>query len=68
MENSLNSIYEDLTDPRELIKYIDNFENWLSLATDIIDLKFTLKAFEKAEMYEQCEIIRNKINKYEKTT
>ena len=57
----IEKAYRDLIRPQNLIKYISDFEEWLDLAEDIESLKATLTAFEKEEMYEECVIIRDKI-------
>ena len=60
----INSIYEEIIDPHNFIKNFDSeasFKNWLWLKTSE-DLKHTLLAFEKSEMYEVCIIIKSVIN------
>ena len=56
--------YEELIEPSNIITHIDNFEEWLNQAECIEDLHCTLKEFEKAEMYEHCSIILEKIKNY----
>lgn len=60
----INSIYKELIKPeniRSFFKTNEEFESWLDTGSNE-DLKHTLKAFEDAEMYEDCVIIKNKIN------
>ena len=57
----INSIYEKIIEPKNIrshFKSIEEFKSWLETGT-IEDLKCTLKAFENAEMYEDCVIINN---------
>ena len=57
----INEAYEKLIEPKDIrshFKSIEEFESWLETGT-IDDLKYTLKAFEDAEMYEDCVIINN---------
>ena len=56
----MNTHYEQLVNPKVLHSKIENFDEWLDLGTQE-DLKACLKAYEDAEMYEQCIIIKNKI-------
>ena len=56
--------YKKLIQPQNLFKHIEDFEEWLDLAEDKESLKATLKAFEVEEMYEQCIVIKNKIEKW----
>lgn len=61
----LNIQYEDFIDPQNLIKHFSDeneFREWCKKGT-IQDLKCTLEAFEKAELYEICLIIKDEINK-----
>ena len=57
----INEAYENIIDPKNIrsqFKSIEEFVSWLETGT-IEDLKCTLKAFENAEMYEDCIIINN---------
>ena len=57
----INEAYEKLIEPKNIrshFKSIEEFESWLETGT-IDDLKCTLKAFEDAEMYEDCITINN---------
>lgn len=57
----INEVYEKLIEPKNIrshFKSIEEFESWLETGT-IEDLKCTLKAFENAEMYEDCITINN---------
>lgn len=57
----INEAYEKLIEPKNIriyFKSTEEFESWLETGT-IEDLKCTLKAFEDAEMYEDCVIINN---------
>ena len=57
----INEAYEKLIEPKNIrsqFKSVEEFESWLEMGT-IEDLKCTLKAFEDAEMYEDCIIINN---------
>lgn len=63
----IEEAYEYLVQPQNLIKHIEDFEEWLDLAEDKESLEAALRAFEKEEMFEQCVIIRDKIEKWEHT-
>jgi len=57
----INEAYEQIIDPKNIrsqFKSIEEFVSWLETGT-IEDLKCTLKAFENAEMYEDCITINN---------
>ena len=57
----INEAYENIIDPKNIrsqFKSIEEFVSWLETGT-IEDLKCTLKAFENAEMYEDCITINN---------
>ena len=57
----INETYEKLIEPKNIrsqFKSVEEFKSWLETGT-IEDLKCTLKAFEDAEMYEDCVIINN---------
>lgn len=59
----INQIYEEIIEPKNIrgfFKTIPEFESWLDTGS-VQDLKCTLKAFEDAEMYEDCIIINQKI-------
>lgn len=58
----ISKAYEEIINPKVLIKMIPDFEEWLKLGTKR-DLECTLEAFEKEEMYEECAIIFRKIKK-----
>lgn len=56
--------YTEIINPEKIIKQfdtIDGFIDWLRIGTTE-DLKYCLKAFEDAELYEYCAIIRDEIN------
>lgn len=58
-------MYDNLIDPVNFIKNFKNegqFVEWLEIGT-MLDLQATLKAFERAEMYELCVIIQSVIEK-----
>lgn len=60
----INETYEQLIEPsnfKTLFKNKREFESWLDLGTKG-ELQDTLKAFEKAEEYEICILIKNKIS------
>jgi hypothetical protein len=62
----INSVYEEIIKPENIKAFFvsDNeFESWLETGTKQ-DLICTLQAFENAEMYEDCAIIKNKIDEY----
>ena len=57
----INEVYEKLIEPKNIrshFKSIEEFVSWLETGT-IEDLKCTLKAFENAELYEDCITINN---------
>ena len=59
----INQTYEQLIEPsnfKTLFKSRIEFESWLDLGTKT-ELQDTLKAFEEAEEYEICILIKNKI-------
>lgn len=59
----INEAYEKLIEPKKIrsqFKSVEEFKSWLETGT-IEDLKYTLKAFENAEMYEDCVIIKRLI-------
>jgi len=61
----INEAYEQIIDPKNIrsqFKSIEEFVSWLETGT-IEDLKCTLKAFEDAEMYEDCITINNLVKK-----
>lgn len=61
----INEQYEEIVDPSYLIKYIKDFDAWLSLAKNKEELISCLIAFTEAELYEECEIIKNRIKLWE---
>ena len=61
----INRKYLERIEPENLLEHINNFEEWLDLAETKQDLICTLKRFEKAGLYEQCIIIKNKIEDYD---
>lgn len=51
------------TTPKNIVKYIDDFEAWLKVGNPTIKtLEMTLKKFEDDEMYEHCALILKEIN------
>lgn len=59
----INEAYLQIVNPINLVSHFKTqkeFENWLDIGTKK-DLECALKAFEKEELYEYCEIIKNKI-------
>lgn len=61
---SLNEVYENITDPTEFVKNFKSkqeFIEWLDLGTPE-DVECTLEAFEAAELYEYCQIIKDYIS------
>lgn len=59
----INEAYLQISNPTNLVANFEtkeSFENWLDLGTKK-DLECALKAFEDCELYEYCEIIKNKI-------
>jgi hypothetical protein len=59
----INEVYLQIANPVNLVSHFrtrKEFENWLDIGTKK-DLECALKAFEKEELYEYCEIIKNKI-------
>lgn len=57
----MDELYLELTNPQVLRPKIENFSEWLDLGT-LEDLECTLKAFELEEMFEDCVLIKNKID------
>ena len=58
----INEKYLSILDnPIEMRKLITDFADWLSLGSKE-DLECTLKVYEAHEMYEDCAIIKNKLN------
>ena len=62
----MNDVYLELIKPQNLRSKIKDFEDWLELGT-LEDLKCTLKVFETEEMFEECVIIKNKVDEYFRT-
>lgn len=60
----MNEKYLSLIEPENLVEHIQDFNEWLDLAESKKDLIDTLIAFEVAEMYEYCVLIKNKIDSY----
>lgn len=61
----LEEIYLYLISPKVFRKNFatkQSFKEWLEFGT-IVDLECTLQKFSDAEMYEDCIIIKNMINK-----
>jgi protein-arginine kinase activator protein McsA len=61
----LEEIFLDLISPqvfRKNFKTKQAFKEWLEFGT-IIDLQCTLEKFVQSEMYEDCSLIRDMINK-----
>lgn len=62
----INEMYIEIIKPQKIrshFKLNSEFESWLETGSKQ-DLICTLKVFEEAEMYEDCVIIKNKINEY----
>lgn len=60
----INKAYEKLIEPQNIrshFKSVLEFESWLETGSKQ-DLEYTLKAFEAVELYEDCAIIKNKID------
>ena len=65
----MNDLYLEIIEPSTFITNFENendFKEWLELGT-IQDLKCTLKAFEVAELYELCIIIKKSLVKMQGT-
>ena len=63
----INKLYEELINPVCIRPLIKDFNEWLEIDIEgslYKDLQCALKAFERAEMYEDCIIIKEKINNY----
>ena len=59
----INEAYLEISNPINLVRHFktkEDFEKWLDIGAKK-DLECALKAFEKEELYEYCEIIKNKI-------
>jgi hypothetical protein len=61
----MNDAYLEIIKPQNLRPKIKDFGEWLDLGT-LEDLKCALRVFETEEMFEDCVIIKNKIDKYER--
>lgn len=60
----INKIYENIIEPQNIRSYFkskEDFASWLDTG-EVEDLKCTLRAFELNEMYEDCVIIKNKLD------
>lgn len=66
MNNIETAYLSILNDPKTLFSKIDNFDTWLDLAECKKDLIDTLKAFEDEDLFEQCSVIKNKIDNYDR--
>lgn len=67
--SNINSFYEGLIDPPELVKNFKSdkeFIDWLRIGTKK-DMKCALRAFEIEEMYEYCNLIKEEINNGEES-
>lgn len=62
---TLIQAYQEIKNPTNLLPHIEDFEKWLDLAEDKESLEATLLAFQEEELYEQCIIIKNRIENYE---
>lgn len=62
----MNKVYQEVVNPRNLFPKIPDFGAWLDLAEDVESLEATLKAFEKEEMYEECIVIKDKMDEWKK--
>jgi hypothetical protein len=59
----LEQLYLDLIDPARLITFFEDdeeFIEWVQMGEDQ-DLVWTLRAFEKEELYHHCGLIKNEI-------
>lgn len=59
----INEAYLQIVNPVNLVSHFrtkEEFDKWIDIGTKK-DLECALKAFEKEELYEYCEIIKNKI-------
>lgn len=62
----INEAYTEIISPEKIRSHFKSnleFESWLQTGSKQ-DLICTLKVFQDAEMYEDCVIIKNKINEY----
>ena len=62
----INEAYQKIIDPKSLrlhFKTKEEFESWLKTGS-LQDLKCTLQVFENEEMYEDCILIKNKIDEH----
>jgi hypothetical protein len=63
--DDIDLVYQEIISPENFIQNFDSKEEfilWLEKGTKK-DLEFNLERFEEQEMYEQCSIIRDFINK-----
>ena len=63
----INNMYEEVINPDFLRPKIKDFDEWLDIDMEgnhYKDLQSTLIAYEKAEMYEDCIIIKDKLDNY----
>jgi desulfoferrodoxin (superoxide reductase-like protein) len=61
----LELMYLDLIQPKKLIEHFntdDEFVEWLQLG-NAKDLRLTLEAFERDELYSHCKLIKEEIDK-----
>ena len=61
--DELERMYIDLINPTVLIEHFedeDDFLDWLRIGT-VEEMGWALKAFEAAELYRYCKLIKDKI-------
>ena len=59
--NALELAYSELVQPRKLIEYFEDdqeFKEWAEMGT-LQDLRAALIAFERDELYDHCVILKN---------
>ena len=64
----LKEKYDNVILPNNFVNNFVNmqdFENWLRIGSKI-DIKCTLKLFEKHELFEHCIIIQKVLNEFQK--
>lgn len=70
--NRIEQKYEAIRNPSNLVEgwSIEEFNKWLDIQLEghdhLTSLIGALKAFEEEELYEYCELIKNKIDSHEK--
>lgn len=61
----METLNQEIKNPTNLLPLIDDFDKRLDLVEDKESLEATLLTFQEEKLYEQCIIIKNKIEKYE---